>query len=177
MRLFSAIISGLLVSGLVVIPSISAHGDSPSLEAEVGEYMIDIGYTPDLAPRIPIEFDIDLFTKDLTDYADFASVDVRLSKDGAELDTASIENDGVNIPMYSVTFPEPGGYDLDVRYVNADESLIAARTFHLQVPTGSAAALRDGFVLLHYVIAAGLLALSIGIAGYSLWQRFGPKKR
>ena len=166
----------ILFLSLLLSPfAVFAHGDAPSLEAEVGEYMIDIGYE-DLAPKTPIEFDIDLFLAGPPiEYADFASVDVRLSKDGAELDTASIENDKINIPIFVATFPEPGGYDIDVRYLNADDSLIIARTFHLEVPTGSNAMLRDVFVVFHYVLAAGLFALSLGIAGYSLWQRFSKK--
>jgi hypothetical protein len=174
-RTLSLLASVLLA--VVFASSVSAHGDAPSLEAEVGEYMIDIGYTPELAPNTEIEFDIDLFTKEPIDYADFASVDLRFSKDGTELATASVENDKVHIPTYVMTFPEPGGYDIDVRYLNDAGTLIVARTFHVEVPTGSRAMLRDGFVVFHYVLAAGLFALSIGIACYSLWQRFGTKKR
>ena len=173
-RTLSILAAALLI--VVFTSSVSAHGDAPSLEAEVGEYLIDVGYDPVLAPRVPIEFDIDLFTREPIDYADFAAVDVRVSKDGTELETASVENDEVHVPVFAYTFPEPGGYDMDLRYLDAQGNLIVARTFHLEVPTGSSAALRDGFVTLHYVIAAGLLALSLGIAGYSLWQRFGSKK-
>ena len=166
----------LLLSLLLLVPVAgSAHGDSPSLEAEVGEYFIDIGHE-ELRPNDDIEFGIDLFAGDPIDYADFASVDVRVTKDGAELVSGTVENDAVNIPVFTVNFPEAGGYDMDVRYLDANDALIVARTFHLEVPSSGAAMLRDGFVTLHYVIAAGLFALSAGIAGYALWQRFGPKK-
>lgn len=176
MHILSLLASGLLVSGFVA-SSVSAHGDAPSLEAEVGEYMIDIGYTPDLAPGEKIEFDIDLFTADPIEYADFASVDVRVTKDGAEIVSGSVENDSVNIPVFHVTFPEKGGYDMDVRYLDEEERLLAARTFHLEVPNDAQVLLRGGLETAHYVIAAGLFALSVGIGGYALWERFGPKKK
>lgn len=167
--------SGLLASGLFVVPFASAHGDSPSLEAETAGYLIDIGHEP-LAPNNDIEFDIDLFTADPIEYADFASAFIRVTKDGAEIVSGAVENDRVHIPVFTVNFPEAGGYDIDVRYLHADDSLIVARTFHVEVPGTSTVALRDAENMLHYVLAAGLFALSIGIAGYSLWQRFGQKK-
>lgn len=166
----------LLTIALLVTPFVAfAHGDSPSLEAETAGYLIDIGHE-ELAANDDIEFDIDLFTADPIDYADFASVDVRVTKNGAEIVAGAVENDGVHIPVFTVNFPEPGGYDIDVRYLNADDSLIVARTFHVDVPVGSRVLLREGFELLHYVLAAGLFALSAGIGGYALWQRFWPKK-
>lgn len=159
----------LLLSPLTAL----AHGDSPSLEAEVGEYLIDIGYAPDLEPGREIEFDIDLFRAGPpVEYADFASVDVRVTKDGAEIVAGSVENDAVNIPTFHVTFPESGGYDIDIRYLDAADALIAARTFHVEVPTPTGALVRGGVETLHYAVAAGLFALSFGIGGYSLWQRF-----
>lgn len=166
----------LLLSILLLAPVPAfAHGDSPSLEAEVGEYFIDIGYE-ELRPQDDIEFGIDLFAGDPIDYADFASVDIRVTKDGAELVSGSVENDAVNIPVFTVNFPQAGGYDMDVRYLDANGALLVARTFHLEVPSSGSAMLRDGYITLHYVIAAGLFALSAGIASYALWQRFGPKK-
>jgi hypothetical protein len=166
----------LLVLALLPL-SVSAHGDAPSLEADVGDYMIDIGYTPELEAGTEIEFDIDLFTKEPIDYADFASVDVRVTKDGAEVVAGSVENDQVNIPTFRVTFPETGGYDMDIRYLDEQDRLIVARTFHLEVPNDAQVFVRGGLETAHYVIAAGLFALSLGIGGYALWERFGPKKK
>lgn len=165
----------LLLSLLLTPFSAFAHGDAPSLEATVGGYMIDIGYTPELAPNEDIEFDVDLFTAEPVEYADFASADLRVTRNGKEIVAGSVENDKVHIPTFTVNFPEAGGYDMDVRYLNADGSLIVARTFHLEVPGGAAVGMRNAEDMLHYVLAAGLFALSIGIAGYSLWQRFGKK--
>ncbi len=173
MRLPSLLLVGfaLLVSSFFVA-SVSAHGDAPSLEVEVGEYFIDIGYD-DLAPGRETEFDIDLLLiGPPVDYADFASVDVRVTKEGTEIVAGSVENDAVHIPTFVVTFPEPGGYDIDVRFLDVQDELMVARTFHVEVPEASVAALRGGLETLHYAIAAGLLALSIGIAGYSVWQRY-----
>jgi len=168
----------LLLSFLLSPVAAFAHGDAPSLEADVGEYLIDIGYTPDLAPGTEIEFDIDLFRAGPpVDYADFASVDVRVTKDGTEVVAGSVENDAVNIPTFHVTFPESGGYDIDIRYLDARDVLIVARTFHVEVPTPTGVIVRGGVETLHYVIAAMLFALSLGIGGYSLWERFKPKKR
>ena len=161
----------LLLSLLLVPVSALAHGDSPSLEAEVGDYFIDIGHE-DLAPRTDVEFGLDLFTKDPIEYAEFASVDVRVTKDGAELKAQSLENDGVNIPVFVMNFPEPGAYDMDVRFLDASDRLLVARTFRLEIPTAGIALTRQGVEWLHYAIAAGLFALSAGILAVSTWQRF-----
>lgn len=166
--------AGLLVSGLLVSTSF-AHGDSPSLEAEEGRYLIDIGHE-ELAANDDIEFDFDLFDAETLDFADFASVDVRVTRDGAELTSGSIENDAVHIPVMTVNFPEPGGYDIDVRYLDASDALLAAHTFHVEVPGTSAVMLRDGETALHYAVAIGLFTLSLGIGGHALWQRFAKNR-
>lgn len=152
-----------------------AHGDSPSLEAEVGGYLIDIGYG-ELEAGTPVEFDLDLYTSDPIAYADFARVDLRVTRDGAEIAAGAVENEQERVPAYAVTFPEPGGYDIDVRYLDDADALIVARTFHVEVPDDGTLMLRDAENTLHYVLATGLFALSFGIAGYSLWQRYGAKK-
>ncbi len=168
----------LLLLSLLLTPFAAfAHGDAPSLEATVGGYMIDIGYAPELAADTNIEFDVDLFTAEPVDYAEFASADLRVTQNGKEIVAGSVENDKLNIPTFTVKFPEPGGYDMDVRYLDADGALIVARTFHLEVPGDSAVMMRSAEDMLHYVLAAGLFALSLGIAGYSLWQRFGSRKK
>lgn len=168
----------LLLLSLLLTPfSAFAHGDAPSLEAQEGDYMMDIGYTPELAPNTDIEFDLDLFTSDPIDYADFSSVDVRVTRNGGEIAAGSIPNDEVHIPTFTVKFPEPGGYDIDIRYLDAANALIAAHTFHVEVPGDSTVMMRNAEDTLHYVLAAGLFALSFGIGGYALWQRFGPKKK
>lgn len=163
----------LLVSGLLVSSSVSAHGDSPSLEAEVNGYLIDIGYEGDIVAGSDIEFDIDLFkVGPPVDYAEFASVDVRVTKDGAEIVAGSVENDVAHVPMITLNFPDAGGYDMDVRFLDATDTLIVARTFHVEVLGGAQGLLRQGFTALHYAIAAGLFALSAGIAVVSLRKRF-----
>lgn len=168
----------LLALSLLLVPCMaSAHGDAPSLEAEVGGYLIDIGYEPALSAGTPVKFDFDAFrVGPPIEYAHFASVDVRLTRNGAEIAAASVENDAVNVPTFTATFPEPGGYDMDVRYLDASGTLIVARTFHLEVPGAARAMVRDGLRTFHYALAAGLFALSAGIGGYALWERFTKKK-
>lgn len=169
----------LLLLTLFLVPlAANAHGDAPSLEAEVGGYLIDIGYEPDLAPKETIEFDFDLFRiGPPIDYADFASIDVRVTRNGAQVSSASVGNDESYRPVVGMAFDEPGGYDMDVRYLDVGGSLIVARTFHLEVPSDARVFVRGGLETAHYVIAAGLFALSLGIAAYSLWQRFGVAKK
>lgn len=163
----------LLIFPLLLFPFLAfAHGDSPSLEAEVGEYFIDIGYEA-LQTDEPVMLNIDLYKNvpSLT-YAAFASVELRVTRDGAEVIAGSVQNDGMHVPVFEVSFPKPGGYDMDVRFLDGAGALIVARTFHLDVPSDSYVMLRDGFVSLHYVIAALLFALSLGIGCYSVWERF-----
>lgn len=162
----------LLLSLLLVPVSAFAHGEAPSLEAEVGEYLIDIGYT-DLAAKTDVEFDIDLFLAGPPiAYAEFASVEVRFSSNGAELATATVPNDGVHVPVVTVNFPAPGGYDMDVRYLDAAGSLIVARTFYVEIPGTAGVLTREGLQGLSYVIAGVLLAASLGVGGYSLLKRY-----
>lgn len=162
-----------LALSVLLMPIVTvAHGDRPSLEAEVGAYLIDIGYD-DLAPNEDVVFDIDLYNSGppLT-YADFAGVDLRVTRQGAEIATLSVENGDAYAPTFTLRFPEPGGYDIDVRFVDANEKLIAAHTFHLEVPTGGTLMLQDGMEWLRYAVAGILLVLSLGTGGYALWGRF-----
>jgi len=171
------------VGGIVVAASVflvapvfaMAHGDAPSLEATVGKYVIDIGYD-DLRAGSDVEFDIDLFTSNPINYADFASVDVRVTRSGALVVEGSVENDKVHVPVFTVNFPEAGGYDIDVRYLDEADALIVARTFHVEVPGSSYAFFSNITDTLRYVLAACLFLVSFGAGGYALWQHYGPKK-
>lgn len=159
---------------LLATPSLAfAHGDAPSLEAEVGGYLIDIGYD-DLEAGTPVEFDADLYTNEPLAYADFATFEYRVTRDGQEIAAGAIDNDE-RVPTFDVTFPEPGGYDMDVRFLDDAGQLIVPRTFHLEIPGSGTVMLRNADDALHYVLAGGLFALSFGIAGYALWQKYGPK--
>lgn len=171
-------VSGLVAFSVVILVGpgfVAAHGDAPSLEATVGKYIIDIGYD-DLRAGRDMEFDIDLFTSNPITYADFASVDVRVTRSGALVVEGSVENDKVHVPVFTVNFPEAGGYDIDVRYLDEADALIVARTFHVEVPGSSYAFFSNITDTLRYVLAACLFLVSFGAGGYALWQHYGPKK-
>lgn len=168
----------LLLLALLALPlAVSAHGGgTPTLEAEVGEYLIDIGYDRLAVAGEEITFDLDLFTAGPPiDYATFATVELRVTKNGSEIFNGAVPNEEAQVPTMSVIFPESGGYDLDVRYENEASELIVGHTFHLEVQPPAAGTALRALQGMHYTIAGGLFALSLGIGGYSLWKRFGKR--
>lgn len=121
---------------VVLIPfGVFAHSLGQSLEKEVGEYVVDIGYDSPVTTVLegePIRFDFNLWNKDRA-VVDFTSVWVRVAPAESGITFAGY----LGYPPFgavgmSYTFPKAGEYTLTARFFNGEQTLAEA-TFPLQV--------------------------------------------
>lgn len=155
-RLFYAVVFIVLSPVLA-----SAHGDRPSFEMEVGEYLIDIGYNRvGIRPDEEVIFDFDLYTNSGSiAFASFEEIQVRFLKDDEPVLDETLANSSANIPSLKYTFDEAGDYAMEVSYVQEDGNTVDAS---FAVPVGSVnGMLARLFNIFHYVLAAFLVATTI----------------
>ncbi len=110
-----------LVSCIFAPTGALAHGDSPSFEREVGEYLVDIGFNREgFRPGEEVQFDLDLYTtSDHPEFVSYDSVDVRISKGDETVFEHTVQNDPVYIPSFTYAFPQEGSYQLTFAYVES----------------------------------------------------------
>lgn len=162
----------LLVFALFLAPVfVSAHGGTPSFEAQSGPYLIDIGYSvTGFRPAEEVTFDFDLYrdVNGVQSFADFQLIRVEITRDGEMVHSEELENEESFIPMMKYTFPEAGDYRLEAAYVQSG-SLIADAAFDVPVGEHNGAAGRTVNVMT-YVIAA-LLAAFGGVVAVTSFLR------
>lgn len=162
----------LFFLALGILPTLTfAHGDSPSLEAEVNEYLVDIGVSQEgIRPGEEVTFDFDLFTTDdRPQFVHFGSVDVEIKHDDTVLLSEVIANDSTYIPTLAYTFREEGEYRLTASFLTGS-TVIASQGFDLAVAPGSGTAARFENAT-HYVIAAILVGFTLVYGMVSFLRR------
>lgn len=150
----------IIVSLFIAVPAL-AHGGKPSFEQQIGQYIVDIGYDRiGIRPGEDVTFDFDLFTGTgmvAMDFVEFTNINLEIARDGVTALDTVIQNEGVNVPNFTYSFPEAGNYMLGATYMDGDEELVYA-TFDFPVAE-NAGAVGRGVNVLTYVIAAVLIAL------------------
>jgi hypothetical protein len=150
-----------------------AHGDRPSLEREVGGYLVDIGYDAmGLRPMEEVHFDADLYTGtgDSIAYAPFQAIKVTVTDvKGGTVSDQRIENKQPNVPTFAVTFPAAGTYAFAVSYELGNKKTVAT-TFSLDVEAQNGSSERFDNMM-HYVFAGFLVLVGIFAAVGIIRQR------
>ncbi len=151
----------VLVSLFLVPIGASAHGDRPSFERAVGEYLIDVGFDREgFRPGEEVTFDLDLYTTgDHPEFVSYDSIDVRISKGDELLFEHTVQNDPVYIPSFTYTFPEEGSYQMTVAYVQSGAVKVET-TFDAAVAPMAGAVARTSNVLTA-IAAIVIVALSL----------------
>ncbi len=138
MRLFS-----LLLSSILFIPLSLAHSDGLSFEEKIGDVLVDIGF----GDALPVEgstltYSFDLFNisnPDAYAFEPFTEVHVMLFRDGKEVLSEVIPNNGTDVPSLPITYTDAGDYTMQVIYMRSGKERIAT-PFHFRVnpaPAGS----------------------------------------
>jgi len=160
----------LVVGGVgLVAPFFAyAHGTGESLEAEVGEYLIDIGYDP---PTIesddPVVFDFIL--KQGEAEAEFDSVWVRIySKEREVVFAGGLDRGEAGRTVLTYAFPRGGEYSLSARF-QKNGAALAEQEFPIAVvsPRESGVSRRDTLL-----VACSFAGGALLVAGYSFRKRF-----
>ena len=161
MRIISFII---FVFTVLVISSdvlVEAHGLGQSLEKNVGDYILDVGYDAidQIETNLAIRFDFNLWTKGKADMADFDHVWVRISpNDKGILFAGFLYRPEFLLTGMSYTFQKSGQYDLTVRFLNKEDKTIAEATFPLMVKRGE-----QERKSLFQTLSAGIGGLIVGV--------------
>ncbi len=122
------------VSGfLFTTQSVFAHGEGASIEKEVGNYFIDIGYDPEKPETgVPVRLDFELSDKVSGAATVFSSVWVRIEKEKQTAFASGIHRSEFGKTGLLYTFGESGTYTISARFQN-NEDTIAETSFSLAV--------------------------------------------
>jgi hypothetical protein len=154
----------VLVSCFFAPVGVSAHGDRPSLEREVGSYLIDVGFDREgFRPGEEVTFDLDLYTAgDHPEFVEFDTVDIRITKESETVFTHVVQNDPVYIPSFSYTFPEEGEYQLFVAYAESGAVKVETTFDVIVTPmAGVVARTSNTLTIISAIILVGLSAVFI----------------
>jgi hypothetical protein len=103
----------------------NAHSTGATIETVVGEYLVDIGYTPEnIVTGSPARFDLLLFSDESGQEVEFTDVWVRVEKDSILWFAGGIDQPIFGSAGFSYTFSESGEYTLSVRYHDERKVLI-----------------------------------------------------
>lgn len=131
----------IVALSFAVLSLAEGHGLGQSLEKEVGDYIIDVGY--DAIDKIEVgeatRFDFNLWNQSKTDIADFDHVWVRIAPKDEGLSFAGfLYRPEFLLTGMSYTFEKSGEYELTVRFVDKEDKTLAEATFPLTIEdTGS----------------------------------------
>ena len=138
MRIFGYLSIVYFLLGMVLMfPGLAfTHGTGQSLEKVLGEYRVDIGYSPPiLEARDPSIFDFDLLLDETSERAVFSGIWVRIVQGKKTVFATGIHKpDFGNITMV-YSFPEKGDYELIVRFQNEGEKIVEG-SFPIEVQGG-----------------------------------------
>jgi hypothetical protein len=150
-----------LVSCFFAPTGASAHGDSPSFEREVGDYLIDVGFDREgFRPGEEVTFNLDLYTtSDHPEFVSYDSIDIRISQENETLFKHTIQNDPVHIPSFTYTFPEAGAYQLSFAYIESGAVKVET-TFDAVVEPMAGTVARTSNILI-IIAAVVLVAFSV----------------
>jgi hypothetical protein len=143
MRLFSYLLLFLTILSHPI--SSSAHVTGAFFEKEVGNFIVDIGYDPEIiVARESSAFSFDLLDKTNRDPQEFTSIWVKIDKGEQTTLATGIARQSLGITTLLYTFPEAGEYELNVRYQSGDDS-IAEASFPIVVEEGEGGSLFGKF--------------------------------
>jgi len=154
----------LFVGGTIA----SAHDFGSSFEEEVGDSLIDIGYSvEEFTDDSSVIFSFEI--KDETGaMADFSDVWVRIIKEQSTVFATGVHNARLGGALMTYKFPEVGEYELSVRYQN-DGKKVAEAVFPLTVGRGTTSSKGAGGAL--YAALGFVGGLVLGVIPLMLLRR------
>lgn len=147
----------LLAAFFALLPfGVSAHGLGSTLEAESGDYVVDVGYDAfSLVEDSPVRFSFELLRRGESEEAEFAEVFVRIERSGRAVLAAAFPKAEFGETGLTFTFPSAGSYLLSASYSGL-EGKIAEASFPLNVEAAEREADGKSAALLLAAFLAGL---------------------
>jgi len=111
---------------LLFLPlAVDGHGTGASIEEEVDEYLIDIGYAPEtVIARGQVRIDFDIFDAASKDPIPFTDLWLRIERGNMTYFAAGIAKAEFGRTGVVYSFPEAGEYTLSVRFQDSSEVLV-----------------------------------------------------
>ena len=113
-----------------------AHGLGGGQDKVVGNYLIDLSYSPEepVAGQ-NIQFGLSLLDNETKEIADFENAWVRISKGNEVLFASTLERTTSNVASFLYTFTESGVYETTVRFQKFNEEIPEIRLAEIIVET------------------------------------------
>ena len=122
-----------LVVSLFIASIASAHTSGASIEKKVGEYLLDVGYSPEIVSEgDQVRFDFDILNNDTQEGVEFDDIWVRIEKDGEVFLAGGLGKQKFGATGLTYNFLESGSYEIFVRY-SKDSSSLAETSFRFAV--------------------------------------------
>jgi len=135
-----------------------AHGEGASIEREVGEYLVDIGYDADpIIASSPVRFDFALYEKDGGGSVPFDRLWLRIEDAEKTLFAGAIAHAQFGATGALVLLPEEGSYTLFVRFEDDHSPIV-----ELEAPITVAAGKRQATFPWWASVLSVVLALAAG---------------
>jgi len=113
----------LLLQG-AFLGAVSAHTGGFSIEKEVGDYLLDVGYNPEiLVENSQVRFDFAIYNNISGQEISFSEVWVRIENSDRLLFAGGLNKARFGATGLSYSFPEAGNYTLSVRFSGATSTL------------------------------------------------------
>jgi uncharacterized protein YkuJ len=159
----------------VLIPfGVLAHSGEASLEKQVGNYLVDIGYLPGLVSMKDVYFSYGLvFHPDekTWEIQVLDKVHVNISDiQGNTVIDKTVHQDSIASPIVTVRFPQDGEYVMDVKYLQNEQSLVQA-SFPLHIGATRNAGIPSMPAWLQYSVGI-LVLVSVSLYGGIIGWKF-----
>ena len=151
----------------------SAHGSEESFEKQVGNILIDVGYsTANFTTDASVVFNFDVKSEEEEVF--FTDVWVRIVKDTSTVFATGVHNARLGGALMTYKFPGAGQYELSVRYQNDGKNVVEA-TFPLVVEQGEVE--QGGRGKITYIVLGFLGGLVLSSVPFMLMRRNRRKDR
>ena len=142
-----------------------AHGTGASVEKTVGDYFIDVGYSPtEIRAGEAVRFDFSLSSETTNEEVLFQNIWLRIMKDNQTVFAGGLSRARFGLTGITYTFHEKGGYEIFLRFESEDETIVETSfPFTVQSggenPTATVFSLNSLFILLAGAVLGWLATL------------------
>ena len=147
-----------------------------SMEAEVGEYLIDVGFSSEeITEGTPVVFDFSLLALGNNEEVAFTSVWIQLRQKEKTVFASGLDKARFGKTTMLYTFPAEGEYTLTTRFRNV-EAKLAEESFSFQVLSSESESSSESNSFPRGIVTQLLLVGMGGVFGFALSLLFRKRK-
>lgn len=175
MRVFQSFFAVVALVLSVCLPSlVLAHATGQSFEQVMGDFKIDVGYdVSSFRAAETVRFDFNLAQELTKEDVAYTDVWVRIVQGNKTVFATGVNKPAIGKAGMTFTFPEPGMYDLSVRFENGAGSIVETK-FPITVEPSEAAVAkeqeRDKYKR-YAIFGWSVAVVSIVVSGFSVLRK------